>query len=330
MTQHDSTLSPMPQATIPPVDKQHGVLALGCWSFAGAAWGGQEDANSLAAMQAAFDAGMNHFDTAFGYGAGKSEKLVGRFIADKRDNVFLATKGNVHGEGDFGKKIIDSLDKSLDNLQVDCVDLYYIHWPRKGMDMKPVLEALEQARSDGKLKAIGVSNFSVEQMEDVSSVAKIDANQLCYSLLWREHERDEIAYCRENGISVVTYSSIAQGILTGKFGKERPTFPQGDARDKMVLFDPEVWPHVADGVERMVQLVGREGQPLVNLAIQWVARQAGVTSVLLGARNTEQATQNAAAMAQPVSDATIAELTAISDGVLQHLPDAGNIFRYYP
>ncbi len=318
----------MPQATIPPVPKPHGVLGLGCWAFGGAAWGGQDDDRSRGAIQAAFDAGMNHFDTARAYANGKSERVLAPFLADHRDAVFLATKGNAANAE--ASEIRGQLEASLGDLGVDSVDLYYMHWPRSGKDMKPVLEEMEKARGEGLIKAIGVSNFSVQQMEDVKGVAKIDAHQLCYNLLWRPLEDEVIPYCRENGIAVVTYSSIAQGILTGKFGRERPEFPEGDQREKNTLFDRDAWPHVAAGVERMEAVAEREGQPLVHLAIQWVTRQPGVTSVLLGARDAEQAAQNAAACATPVSDTAIDELTAISDDVLPHIPATGNIFQYYP
>ena len=319
----------MPTTTIPPTDKPQGVLGLGCWAFAGAAWGGQDDDASAAAIEAALDAGMNHLDTARAYGNGKSERVIAPFLRDRRDDIFLATKGNVGDDAD-PKQIRSQLEASLKDLGVDSVDLYYLHWPRSGKDLKPVLEEMEELRGEGRFAALGVSNFSVEQMDDASKVARIDAHQLCYNLLWRPLEQEIIPYCEQHGIAVVTYSSIAQGILTGKFGKQRPEFPEGDQREKNTLFDRDAWPHVADGVERMQRVAEREGQPLVNLAIQWVARRPGVTSVLLGARSAEQAEQNAAAYAKPVSDDALAELTTISDDVTPHIPDTGNIFKYYP
>jgi aryl-alcohol dehydrogenase-like predicted oxidoreductase len=318
----------MQTTTIDPVTKPQSVLGLGCWAFAGAAWGGQDDAKSEAAIQAAFDAGMNHFDTARAYGNGKSERVLAPFLAKHRDDIFLATKGNTPNAKP--EEIRSQLEASLEDLGVDSVDLYYIHWPRSGQDMKPVLQEMEKMRSEGKLKAIGVSNFSVDQMKDIANVAKIDAHQLCYNLLWRPLENEVMPYCRENDIAIVTYSSIAQGILTGKFGKERPDFPEGDQREGNTLFDREAWPHVADGVERMKAVAEKEGQPLVNLAIQWVARQPGVSTVLLGARDADQAKQNATAYETPVSDDAIQALTAISDDVIKHIPDTGNIFQYYP
>jgi aryl-alcohol dehydrogenase-like predicted oxidoreductase len=128
---------------------------------------------------------------------------------------------------------------------------------------------------------------------------------------------------------VVTYSSIAQGILTGKFGRD-VSFPEGDNRRNVVWFDDAVWPHVYEGTERLKAIAERAGRPLTHLAIQWVARQPGVTSVLLGARNADQVRRNAAAMGGPVGDDVLTEMSAVGAEVMSHIPDTGNIFRYYP
>ena len=319
----------LPTVRIEPVDKPHNMLALGCWPFGGREWGGQDDADSMAAMETAFAAGINHFDTAIAYGRGASERVVGRFLAGggRREKVFLATKGNTPGAS--GEEITDSLDRSLANLDVDSIDLYYIHWPRKGKDMRPVMEALEAARRRGKIRAIGVSNFSVEQMEEVGEVGTINAHQLCYNLFWRYPERDVIPYCRDHNIAVVTYSTIAEGILTGKFSRE-VRFGDDDHRRNGVLFDPEVWPHVYDAVERLKAVAAGARRPLVELAIRWVASRPSVTSALVGARNAAQAAQNAAAMRGDVPQAVLESMTAISDEAILHVPDVGNIFRWYP
>ena len=313
---------------ITPSPKQLHRLALGCWAFGGAQWGCQDDADSLAVMSAAVSCGINHFDTATGYGAGRSERIVGRFLAaeDEGPDVFLATKSRTYESID---ECLQAVDDSLDRLGVDCVDLYYIHWPRKGTDLRPMMQGLEEARAAGKIKCIGVSNFSVEQMDQVSEVGRIDAHQLCYSLFWRYPERDVIPYCREHNIATVTYSSLAQGILTGKFPR-KPEFDEGDARSTMLLFEPDVWPHVYEGVEQLKQLAGEADRPLAHLAIQWVAAQSGINSILVGARNAGQIEQSADAMASPVSSHILERMTRISDQVCARVPDVGNIFRFYP
>ena len=314
------------EVVIPPSDKTHHQLALGCWAFGGSQWGGQEDEDSRRAMQAALDAGLDHFDTATGYGGGRSERLVGEFLAegDRRERVFLASKFNIKNDI---KDAAEAVDASLQRLQTHVIDLYYLHWP-KG-DIRPWIEGLERCREQGKIKAIGVSNFNVEQMEQAREVGTIDALQVCYNLFWRFPERDVLPYCREHDIAVITYSSIAQGILTGKFDRH-PEFLEGDQRPKTVMFDDDVWPHVYEGVERLKPLAQRAGQPLTHLAVQWVAAQPGVTSVLVGGRNAEQVRRNAAALDQPVSREVLDEMTRVGDEVMRHVPDAGNIFRHYP
>ncbi|MEM1026488.1 MAG: aldo/keto reductase [Planctomycetota bacterium] len=303
-------------------------LGLGCWAFGGAQWGGQDDKLSYEALEASFAAGITHLDTARAYANGASERVLAPFLAKHRGSTFLATKGNAWNAKP--EEICAQLEASLEDLGVDHVDLYYMHWPVSKIDMKPLFSELEAAREQKLIKRIGVSNFSVRHMEDVSQVAKIDAHQVGYSLLWRKAEAEVMPYCREHGISVVTYSSMAQGILTGKFGHSLPTFPEGDDRTKVALFDPQAWPHIADAVEAMKSLAEKEGQPLVNLAVQWVARQLGVVSVLLGARNREQAIQNAATLERPVADETLSELTKISDEACRHLPNQPNIFGFNP
>ena len=166
-------------------------------------------------------------------------------------------------------------------------------------------------------------------MRQVLEVGPLDAHQLCYNLLWRRSEAEVLPFCLERDISVVTYSSLAQGILTGKFPRE-PQFETGDNRPRTVPFEPEVWPHVYDVVEQMKGVARQAGRPLAHLAIQWIARQPGVASVLVGARNGEQVSQNAGALAEKIDDSVLEALRDISDRALEHLPDADNIFRHYP
>ncbi len=320
--------SPANLVRIPPDTTFTHPLALGCWAFGGNAWGGQDDADSLAALTAAFDGGLNHFDTATAYGNGRSESLVGDFLShdNRRDDAFLASKFNIK---DTLANAEQAVDESLQRLQTDTIDLYYIHWPKSDTDLRPWMQSLETCRAKGKIKCIGVSNFSVAQMEQVSQVGRIDAAQFCYNLFWRHPEHDVIPYCRRHDIAIATYSSIAQGILTGKFGPS-PSFPEGDNRSKGVLFEEDVYPQLYCTVEKMKPIAEESGQPLTHLAIQWVANQPGITSVIVGSRNADQARRNAQAMEEPVTDDILNKLTALSDAATPHIPNTGNIFRHYP
>lgn len=311
-------------------DKLHSPLGLGGTTFGPDQWSGAEDANLLAGMETALERGINHFDTGAGYGDGYSESLIGRFMAaeaGRRERIFLASKANL--DEITAQAMLNAIDGSRARLQTDVIDLYYIHWPRTGKDMRPWMEGLETARQRGMIRAVGVSNFSVEQMEQVSQVGKIDAHQLCYHLLWRFPERDLIPYCIQHEIAVVTYASLAHGILTGKFPRET-SFPEGDHRRSILMFRDDVWSGVYDSVEAFKAVAERSGRSLVHLAIRWLLRQPGVTSVLVSARNARQALSNAAALDGDIPDGVFEELTAISDGAKDRVPDEGNPYGYHP
>jgi len=319
-----------PPVRIPPVHLEHGQLALGCWVFGGQHWAGQSAQDSRAVMEAALRRGMNHFDTAEGYGDGRSEKLVGEFIRtdpSRREKIFLATKGYLHEP--TAASIRASLEGSLSRLGVESIDLYYVHWPRRGADLRPVFEELRKARDEGKIQAIGVSNFNVAELEAAMTVCEIHAHQFCYNLLWRAAERDVIPYCMERHVPIVAYSAIAQGILTGGFSVQ-PEFAPGDLRAKTVLFEPETWPHVHDAVERMKVVAAEAKRPLAHLALRWLMRKSSVTSVLVGARNAVQLNELAGAIGGGIEDAVFDRLTAISDELSPKLPETRNIFRFYP
>jgi len=318
----------MKQVRIDPVEKAFSVMGLGGWSFGGE-WGPQSDEDSLSALRTALDAGISHLDTAEAYGRGHSEELVGQAIRGRRDEVFVATKG-FPCWGDLSRECYArKIDDSLQRLGTDHVDLYYIHWPMTGRDMRPPMEAVVAAKEAGKVGAVGVSNFTVEEMEQVAEVGRIDAHQLCYNLFWRYPERDVIPYCREHDIALVTWSTIAEGILTGKFPRD-VAFPEGDHRAGGLLFDPEVWPHVYEGVEKLKALAAGIDVPLAHVAIQWVTRQPGITGVLVGSRNADQVRRNAAAMASRVPDETFDRMTEIGNEVFEKVPEAVNVLRWHP
>ncbi len=315
------------EVQIPPVAKTHAPLALGCWTFGPDQWTGKEDANLLAAMETSLQLGINHFDTAAGYGDGHSERLIGRFLQGRRDSVFLASKADTDDMS--AATMLQLVQESLARLQTDTIDLFYIHWPRKGKDLRPLMEGLEMARQRGLIRAIGVSNFSVEQMAQVQEVGAINAHQLCYNLFWRVAEAEIIPYCRQHHIAVVTYSSLAHGILTGKFPREL-CIQRGDHRADILLFQDAVWPRVYEAVEQMKALASEAGRLLPHLAVRWVMQQPGITSALVGARNAAQARQNAEALAGHIPAEVFRQLTAISDWALKYIPSTANVYGYDP
>jgi len=312
-------------------EKAFAPLGLGCWVFDTQLWNEQLGFQLLDTMSAALERGINHFDTAEGYGEGASERLLGKFFAlnnNHRQQIFLASKANITGLDPHS--MFESVRSSLDRLRCDSIDLYYIHWPRTGADLRPVMEGLEMARSQGFIKAVGVSNFSVEQMRQVSQVGRIDAHQLPYNLLWRAAEREIIPYCLQHGIAVITYASIAHGILTGKFPR-RPQLRPGDHRNTILLFQEPTWAYVYEAVEEMNNLAHEIGRPLQQLAVRWSLDRPGITCALVGANSPAQLNENAAALDEDLDpSAWIDRLTAISDRLIPHIPDTANPYGYNP
>jgi len=317
----------VPKVQIPPAPMLLKPLALGGWVFGNDSWEGAKRDLLQAAMEQALASDICHFDTAADYGNGASERLIGQFLDRRRDQVFLASKSNIDEmDADL---MLARVDESLARLQTDVIDLFYIHWPRQGQDMRPLMEGLERARAQGKIRAIGVSNFSVAQMDQLSEVGRIDAHQLCYNLFWRFAEDDIIPYCRLHEIAVVTYSSIAQGVLAGKFARD-PGLQEGDQRANTVHFEATVWPHIYEAVQELQVLAAEVDRPLTDLAIRWVLHQPGIISAIVGAKNSVQVEHNAAALSGAIPDQLFDRMSEISDSVIAKMPDSGNMYRYYP
>ncbi len=320
----------MPQVTIPPSQLHHGKLAMGSWVFGGEHWGGQDIHDSRSVMEAAIRRGMNHFDTADSFGHGRSEILISQFLeADyhRREGIFLSTQTMLRDADP--QTAIDRLNASLDRLETYWIDLFYISWPSPTTDMRPVFEALSAARDEGKIKSLGVAHFTIEQMEQVQQVCELNACQLTYNLLWRHAENELLPYCHEHGISVVTTSSLAQGILAGKFSAS-PRFAAGDIRPSTTPFAKEVWPRVHEVVERCQHVAREQGRPLAHLALRWIARNPAITSIVVGARNARQLNVLAGAMAGDINDDLLDQLTAISDELENAWPPRTNLFQYCP
>ena len=322
--------SPLLPVQIGSIEKSHAPLGMGCSFYGISQWGGQQTDAILEAMATALDKGITHFDTAEGYGGGESERLIGQFLSadsTRRDQMFIASKANLNDTS--AQAMLDAIDASLTRLQTDVIDLYYIHWPRTGKDLRPMMEGLIRARQQGKIKAIGVSNFLVEHMEQISEVGTIDAHQMGYSLLWRFPERDIIPYCVENQIAIVVYSALAHGILAGKYQREL-AFDEGDQRWGILHFREGVWSHAFESMQAFNAVADRIEKPLSQLAIRWLLHQESITSVLVSAKNPSQADANARALQGEIDDSIMNELTAISDQAMRHIPDVGNPFGYHP
>lgn len=312
--------------SIAPVNKLLKPLALGGCYFGSDPWNEQRK-DLWAALETALEHGLTHFDTAQSYGDGQSEKLLGEFFSKRSEEVFIASKAAIDEMS--AKLMLEQVNNSLKNLQTEKIDLYYIHWPRKGKDMRPLMEGLEMARAQGKIGAIGVSNFSVAQMKQISEAGKINAHQLGYNLFWRVAEKDVIPYCQQNNIAVATYSSIAQGVLSGKYPATLKLDPS-DQRNDVVYFNQKIWPHIYAGVEKLKRLAESVNRPLNHLAIRWIINQAGIHTAVVGGKKPVQVKDNLAALKGDIAPDIFEKMTKISDEIVKHIPSLDNMYDYHP
>ena len=272
-------------------DMQVTIISLGCWAMGGGGWGGPRDPDSLASIRAAVDAGINFIDTAKVYG--HSEELVGRALDGVDAEVVIATKAVT---GDLSRdKFQASIDASRSRLRRDCIDLFYIHWPTPEVPFEEALENLAKAKEHGAIRAIGVSNFSLDQMRKAVTVTQIDALQPPLNILWPFAREQLIPFCEQHNIAVVPYSPMARGLLTGKFTKDWQ-FPEGDDRCRNVPFLPENFPRCLEAVDRIRPIAAKYRKTMAQLAINWVAYHDHVTSAIVGVRSVEQLNDNLRAL----------------------------------
>lgn len=299
-------------------------LGLGCWSFGGDEyWGKQKHTDSIKTIRAALRGGVTHFDTAANYANGRSEQVTGQQLKKVRDKVTIATKSLYHPPENLQKAI----DTSLRRLCTGYVDIFYLHWPSKGKDFRPLMEILEKNRQKGKIRAIGVSNFTVPMMEDLLHFGKIDYCQAGCSLLWRQPDKEMIPFCRKKGIKIAAYSPLAQGILTEKF-VSAPAFQAGDPRNKLVFFKKENKEQLEVFLSRLKGISAKKGISVSLLSLAWILGRKDIQLVIAGARNREQAEENIKAMHTSLDQETAGELTALSDELTSRLSMADNIFDH--
>lgn len=304
-------------------DIQITPILMGTWQAGQKQWVGIEDQETTKAIRAAFDAGITTIDTAEVYGNGHSEQIVAQALAGvPRDRIVYATK--VFANHLKYDQVLAACDRSLKNLQTDYIDLYQIHWPAGSFNNEfvPIAEtmnALNQLKQQGKIRAIGVSNFSRDQLAQAAQHGRIDSIQPPYSLFWRWVEKDVTPYCVENNISILAYSPLAQGLLTGKFEPGHKFDPQ-DNRAKNKLFQGENYDRAQQALAKLRPIAERHQTSLANLAIAWLIAQPQ-SQAIVGARNTEQATANAQAATIKLSAEDLAEIDAIGRIVTDHLDD---------
>ncbi|QSJ15132.1 aldo/keto reductase [Nostoc sp. UHCC 0702] len=310
----------MEKRTLGTSDVQITPILMGTWQAGKRMWVGIEDADSIKTIRAAFEAGITTIDTAEAYGEGHSERIVAEALSDVRDRVEYATK--VFANHLKYDQVIAACDRSLQNLKTDYIDLYQIHWPSGAFNSEIVpieetMTALKELKEQGKIRAIGVSNFSGAQLAQAAQYGRIDSLQPPYSLFWRQVDKDAKPYCIENNISILAYSPLAQGLLTGKFAPDQKFAPE-DNRAKNKLFQGKNFQRAQQALFKLRPIAERHNSTLAQLALAWVIAQPQ-TNAIAGARYPEQATDNARATDIKLSPEEIAQIDAIGRIVTDYL-----------
>jgi aryl-alcohol dehydrogenase-like predicted oxidoreductase len=247
------------------------------------------------------DAGINFFDTAEAYEAGTSERVLGQALVGRRDQAIIATK--VAPNHLTAGEIVTACEGSLRHLQTDYIDLYLIHWPNWNVPQAETVGALEQLKTQGKIRAIGVCNYGPRDLTEILELHPIVTNQLPYSLLWRVIEREILPVCLANEIGLMCYSPLAQGLLTGRYATAEEV-PSGLARTRWYASHRSDGSHGEAGAEEEIfaalaeikQIASELGQPMAAVALAWLRQQPGVTSILIGARNPQELQLNLPAL----------------------------------
>jgi aryl-alcohol dehydrogenase-like predicted oxidoreductase len=278
-------------------------LGLGAWAIGGGglpfAWGPQDDTDSLGAIHAALDRGINWIDTAPAYGVGHSEEIVGRAIKGRAHRPYIFTKCSiVWAEKDGAREITRSLKRdsirrecedSLRRLQIDAIDLYQLHWPDPEPEIEEGWAAAAELQKEGKVRWIGVSNFKPAQMSLLAKIAPITSLQPPYSILSPEIEAEILPCCAKNNIGVIVYSPMKSGLLTGAMTRERiAQMPQDDFRQRTINFKEPLLTRNLNLVETMRRIGNRHGRTPGEVALAWTLRRPEVTGAIVGLRSPKQ------------------------------------------
>jgi aryl-alcohol dehydrogenase-like predicted oxidoreductase len=294
--------------------------------MSGAFWGAADDAESIRVIHRALDLGLTLVDTAEAYGGGHSEEVVGKAIFDRRDKAVIATK--VAPNHLDPKELESALEGSLKRLRTDYVDVYFVHWPNPDFPIGPTMEAMERLRAKGLIRAVGVSNFTPEEMDRASEHGTIDVLQPPYNMLWREIEAKTLPYCRSHNIGVMPYSGLAQGLLTGTLSRDT-VFVEGDERRTTVLFQPGTYERALDAVDGLRPIAAKYGKTVAQLAVQWLTSRPGISSPLLGARTVREIEENAKSVGWTIDEADIGTMDRLTSPIWAEIADKGDMFGYW-
>ena len=297
-------------------------LGIGAWAMGGGGWafgwGPQDDDESIGAIRAAIEGGMNWVDTAAVYGLGHSEEVVARALAGLSTRPYVFTKcARVWDENrQIGKSLKrDSIrrecEASLRRLNVEVIDLYQMHWPEPDEEIEEGWETMARLKEEGKVRWIGVSNFNVSQLERARRIAPITSLQPPYSIVQPEVEEAVLPYCQQHGIGVLAYAPMKSGLLTGKMTRERlASLPEDDFRRRNPYFQEPILSRALGVVEVLKAIGGRHGRTPGEVAIAWALRHPAMTGAIVGLRNAGQLAGVIGAADFRLSDEEIAQIGA--------------------
>ncbi len=298
------------------------AIALGCWPIAGLTSPGTNEADSIATIQACFDLGINHLDTAYCYGRhGESERLIGRALGARRHEMVVATKGGLSWDAE-GKQAHDAspaalrsqCEESLRRLGTDYVDLLYLHAPDPKVPVAESAGAFRKLFEEGKTRSVGASNLDVAQLEEFIAVCPLAAFQPPYNMLQRQIEADTLPWCRSRGVAVLVYWPLMKGLLAGRL--RRDDVFADDSRRKYPMFQGDEYQKNLDFVEVLRGIAAESGHSVAQLVINWTIHQPGVTSALCGAKRPDQLRDTAQSAGWRLSNTQV-------DRIQQALKDRG-------
>lgn len=297
-------------------DLKVSAVTLGTWAIGGWMWGGTDERAAVGAIQQAIDVGMTSVDTAPMYGFGLAEEIVGKALAGRRDRVQVLTKFGMRWDLEEGqlwfrtttfegkevpvyrcakaRSVIEECERSLKRLGVDVIDLYQCHWRDNTTEVAETMEAVAKLLKAGKIRAAGVSNFTVEEIDAAREVVPLASDQPPYSMVKRDIEADIVPYCVQNDVGLVVYSPLQLGLLSGKLTMERE-FTGDDQRRGSPYFRPGNRRKIIDFLEGIRPIAEEHNATVAQLVINWTIHRPGITAALVGARNPQQAAENAMA-----------------------------------
>jgi aryl-alcohol dehydrogenase-like predicted oxidoreductase len=311
-------------------------LTFGAWAIGGWMWGGADKKDALKAIHKSLDLGITSIDTAPAYGFGLSEEIVGEAVRGVRKDVQILTKYGLRWDKKIGKfyfnttdnngkpvsmyryagkeSVINECEQSLKRLRTDYIDLLQIHWSDPTTPIQETMEAMDILIKSGKIRAAGVCNYNLEEMKTASGFTSLASNQVPYSMLKRDIEKDIVPWCIENYVSILAYSPLQRGLLTGKI-KTGHKFNEGDSRPATPYYSDSNIKKTNEFLEKLEPIAADKNATLSQLVLRWTMQMPGITVVLAGARNPEQIQENAGALNLKLDEDEMKQINSLLNNI---------------